>query len=282
MVVFIVNDFFMRIIITENQYGRLFEQEEIPCVPTAETQFNAVDISFYDIFYNGSILKYGDYDLDKTHPLWIIQKKLKIHRDGYYGKDMLEALALELEIDLCAQSNNTINMGINGLTQLGLYVRIPEDKMEDYILASTLVGENQTASETELNAILSTIQNRATKCGYTMQDSVLKGKQYSTWNYYNRLDKEEKLEELHNRIANQIPKGFNRMLKIVEKFGEDDIIKVNHYVNPDKVDLSTASTRTIAVSYNNNKSSAKKIGDHMFWWDKMNKGGGYGRGYHSC
>ena len=26
MIVFIVNDFFMRIIITENQYGRLFEQ----------------------------------------------------------------------------------------------------------------------------------------------------------------------------------------------------------------------------------------------------------------
>ena len=40
----------MRIIITENQYGRLFEQEEILCVPTANTQFHTVDISFYDIF----------------------------------------------------------------------------------------------------------------------------------------------------------------------------------------------------------------------------------------
>ena len=65
--------------------------------------------------------------------------------------------------------------------------------------------------------------------------------------------------------------------KIVEKFGDDDIIKVNHYVNPDKVDLSTASTRTIAVSYNNNKVSAQKIGDHMFWWDKTQKNGKPGR-----
>ena len=271
----------MRIIITENQYGRLFEQEKVLCVPTAKTQFNTVDISFYDMLYNSSILNYGDYDEDKTHSIWVMQKKLGIHRDGYYGKDMLEALALKLNIDLCKQSNNNIPIGTNGLKQLGLYVDIPEDN-EDYILASTLVGENQTAGETELQAILSTIKNRADKCGYSMKDSVLNGKQYSTWNYFNRLDTEGQLEELYNRITNQKQKGFDRMLKIVQNFGDEDVIKVNHYVNPDIVDLSTASTRTIAVSYNNNKSSANKIGDHMFWWDKMKKDGKYGRGYHTC
>ena len=267
MIIFIVNDFFMRIIITENQYTRLFEEREVKCVPTGDTEFKKVDVSFYDILKNGAILNYGDYDLDKTHPIYVIQKKLGISRDGYYGKDMLEALSIELDIDLCKQNNNNIPLGPNGLTKLGLYVDIPTDN-ENYILASTLVGENQRAGKKELNAILSTIKNRADKCGYSMKDSVLKGKQYSTWNYFNRLDKEGKFEELHNRITNQKVKGFDKMLKVVEDFGDEDIIKVNHYVNPNIVDLSTGSTRTIAKSYNNNKKSAKKIGDHIFWWDK--------------
>tara|TARA_R110002110_G_scaffold365208_1_gene574922 strand:+ start:45 stop:848 length:804 start_codon:yes stop_codon:yes gene_type:complete len=262
-----IKDFFMRITITENQYGRLFEQKEIPCMPTGDTKWNKVDISFYDMVYNSSILNYGDYDKDKTHPIWVIQKKLGISRDGYYGDGLLEALSIELDIDLCKQTNNNIPLGAGATTQLGLKVDIPEDD-EDYILASTLVGENQTGSEDELKAILSTIKNRADKCGYTMKDSVLKGKQYSTWNYYNGLNKEGKIKELHNRITNQKQKGFDNMLKIVEGFGGEDLIKVNHYVNSDIVDLSTGNTRTIAVSYNNNKTTAKEIGDHTFWWDK--------------
>ena len=166
----------MRIIITENQYSKLVEQVGVRCVPTGETQFNEVDVSFYDILRNGSLVNYGDYDLDKTHPIYVIQKKLGIGRDGYYGKDMLEALSTQLDIDLCKQTNNNIPLGPFALTELGLKVEIPEDD-EDYILASTLVGENQTAGEKELNAILSTIKNRANKCGYSMKDSVLKGKQ---------------------------------------------------------------------------------------------------------
>ena len=173
---------------------------------------------------------------------------------------------------------------VNGIVRYlqKMKIEITEKKMEDYILASTLVGENQNADEEELNAILSTIHNRALQCGYTMKDSVLEGKQYSTWNYYNTLDKKGQFEELYNRVHNQIPKGFKRMLEIVEEFGDDDVIKVNHYVNPGIVDLTTANTQTIAISYNNNKKSAKEIGDHMFWWDKMKKDGKYDRGYHPC
>ena len=270
----------MRITITENQYTRLFEQEEISCVPTAKTQFNTVGISFYDLIKGGDELQYGDCDKDETHPIWGIQKKLGIYRDGCYGKDMLEALILEID-NFCDDKEENFPIDTNKLKELGLYIDIPADN-ENHILASTLVGENQTADEEELNAILSTIKNRADKCGYSMKDSVLKGKQYSTWNYYNGLDKKGQFEELYNRVHNQIPKGFKRMLKIVKEFGNDDVIKVNHYVNPRKVDLSTASTRTIALSYNKNKSSAQQIGDHMFWWDKMKKNGKYDRGYHPC
>ena len=212
MIIFIVNDFFYAYNNYRNQYTKLVEQVGVSCVPTGETEFNEVDVSFYDMVRNGSILNYGDYDLDKTHPIHVIQKKLGISSDGYYGKDMLKALSTKLNIDLCKQINNNIPLGPNGLKKLGLYVNIPKDD-EDYILASTLVGENQRAGTKELNAILSTIKNRADKCGYSMKDSVLKGKQYSTWNYFNRLDNEGKFEELHNRITNQKVKGFNKMLK---------------------------------------------------------------------
>ena len=275
MVIFIVNDFFMRIIITENQYTRLFEQEEVSCAPTGVTKWNPVDYSFYDILYNGKTLKYGDYDEDKTHPIWVIQKKLGINVDGYYGKDMLEAVDKKLpDVDVCENQSRQITIGPDTLKKLGNWTKIEDDEMQNYILASTLVGENQNGSDKELNAILSTIKNRADKCGYSMKDSVLKGKQYSTWNYYTKKlkTKEEKFVELLNRTSNQKVKGFDRMLKIVKNFGDNDVIKVNHYVNPDIVDLGTGSTRTIAKSYNNNKKSAKKIGDHIFWWDK----------YHSC
>ena len=274
----------MRITITENQYTRLFEQEEFDCAPTGDTKWNPVDYSFYDMLYNGNTLMYGDYDKDETHPIWVIQKKLGIHRDGYYGKDMLEAVSKKVKIDVCKNPSRQITIGPDTLEKLGNWTKIDDDEMQNYILASTLVGENQNGSDKELNAILSTIKHRAKKCGYTMVDSVLKGKQYSTWNYYTKKlkTKEEKFEELLNRTSNQKVKGFDRMLKIVKNFGDKDVIKVNHYVNPDIVDLGTGSTRTIAKSYNNNKVSAQKIGDHMFWWDKTEKNGKPGRGYHSC
>ena len=267
MIIFIVNDFFMRIVITENQYIRLFEQEEVKCVPT-NIKWKPVSKSFYDIIIGGEHLSVGDVDEDKTHPIKVIQKKLGITRDGYYGEEMVKAIAKEIDIDLCKQHDYKINIGRVGLTDLGLKVDIPEDD-EDYILASTLVGENQTAGEKELKAILSTIKNRADKCGYSMKDSVLKGKQYSTWNYYNSLNKEGKFQELLNRISNQKVKGFDRMLKIVENFSDGDVIKVNHYLNPNAIqfDLET-SKKSIAQSYRNNKKSSKKIGDHIFWWDK--------------
>ena len=57
--------------------------------------------------------------------------------------------------------------------------------------------------------------------------------------------------------------------KIVENFSDGDVIKVNHYLNPNAIqfDLET-SKKSIAQSYRNNKKSSKKIGDHIFWWDK--------------
>ena len=268
MVIFIVNDFFMRIIITENQYTRLFEQEEVKCVPTGDTTYRDVDISVYDVMNNGAILNYGDYDPKDMGAIKRIQKKLGIKIDGFYGPTMLETLSTTLGIDLCKQKDNDIPIGPKGLTKLGLFdTTLPEDKDEytNYILASTLVGECNRCTKEELFAIYSTIKHRSKG---SLVDVVLKPKQYSTWNKYNSVD--DKKEYLITRISEQKRKGFDEMLSLVRGFKNKSPLKYNHYVNPTIVDLEN-SKRSIAQSYRNNKESSKQIGNHLFWWDKRHK-----------
>ena len=259
----------MRIIITENQYTRLFEQEEVSCAPTGVTTWNPVDISVYDIMNRGAKLEFGMKDLNDMGAIKRIQVKLGINDDGYYGPTMLETLSTTLDIDLCKQKNNDIPIGPKGLTQLGLFdTTIPKEDTEDYtnyILASTLVGECNRCTKEELFAIYSTIKHRSKG---SLVDVVLKPKQYSTWNKYNRLD--NKKEYLITRISEQKRKGFDEMLSLVRGFRNKSPLKYNHYVNPTIVDLEN-SKRSIAQSYRNNKESSKQIGNHLFWWDKRHK-----------
>ena len=259
----------MRITITENQYTRLFEQEEIECVPTGDTEWNDVDITVYDIMNNGAILKYGDKDIKDMGAIKRIQEKLGIKIDGYYGPIMLETLSTTLDIPLCAQKDNDIPIGPNGLTKLDLFdTTIPDENTQDYvnyILASTLVGECNRCTKDELFAIYSTIKRRSKG---SMVDVVLKPKQYSTWNRYNTSD--DKKEFLITRISEQKRKGFDEMLSFVKEFRNKSPLKYNHYVNPKIVELET-SNRSIAKSYRNSKESAKQIGKHLFWWDKKHK-----------
>lgn len=260
----------MKIIITEKQLDVLFEQDNTlgNCVPTGDTKWNSVDTTIYDILNNGHVLHYGDKNDEPDSAIKVIQKKLGISNDGFYGKTMLRRLAKKLNIDICKQTNNDIPVGPNGLNKLGLNITIPTDTegYENYILASTLIGENIIGDKDELFAILSTIKQRAIKCGYNMEKAVLKPKQYSTWNYYNRLSNDKKPIELLNRVTNQKTKGFDEMLNTVKAFKKTKPLKYNHYVNPNIVDL-VKGTRSVAISYRNNKKTSKKIGDHLFWWD---------------
>ena len=123
--------------------------------------------------------------------------------------------------------------------------------------------------EDELFAIYSTIKRRSGD--ESMVETVLKPKQYSTWNGYNRLTTDEdKVEFLINRISSHKEKGFDVVLEKVKKFRNKSPLKYNHYVNPTIVDLEN-SNRSIAKSYRDNKETSKQIGKHLFWWDKKNK-----------
>lgn len=259
----------MRITITENQYTRLFEQEEVSCAPTGDTEYKEVDVTIYDIMNRGKILYYGDKDLNDMGAIKVIQVKLGINDDGYYGPTMLETLSTTLDIDLCKQKNNDIPIGPNGLTQLGLFdTTIPKEDTEEYvnyILASTLVGECNRCEKDELFAIYSTIKHRSKG---SMVDAVLKPKQYSTWNTYNKSDDKKLFLQL--RIAEQKRKGFDEMLPLVKGFRNKLPLKYNHYVNPSIVDLEN-DTRPVAKSYRDNKETQKQIGKHLFWWDKKHK-----------
>jgi hypothetical protein len=260
----------MKIIITETQLDLLIEQDvtKKDCISTADTQWNGVDTTIYDIMNSDHVLHYGDKNVEPDSAIKVIQRKLGVNDDGHYGKTMIRRLAKKLNIDICKQIDNDIPIGPKGLKELGLNITIPTDTNghENYILASTLVGENMLGVNDELFAILSTIKQRAIKCGHTMEKAVLKPKQYSTWNHYNKLNDEKKSMELFNRVTNQNTKGFDRMLKVVKEFNKTKPLKLNHYVNPDIVDL-IKGTRPIEVSYRNNKTTAKEIGDHTFWWD---------------
>ena len=259
----------MRITITENQYTRLFEQEEVSCAPTGDTEYTEVDISVYDIMNKGGIIKYGDFDTNKMGTIKRIQNKLGIKVDGYYGPTMVETIADKLGIDLCKDKWTDYSLGPKSLPKLGLFdTTIPNEDTEDYtnyILASTLVGECNRCTKEELFAIYSTIKHRSKT---SMVDAVLKPKQYSTWNRYNKS--EDKKLFLQLRIAEQKRKGFDEMLSLVKGFINKSPLKYNHYVNPSIVDLENDS-RPVAKSYRDSKESSKQIGKHLFWWDKKHK-----------
>ena len=260
----------MRIIITENQYTRLFEQEEVSCVPTGDT-YTTVDISVYDIMNRGKKLEFGMKDPNDMGAIKRIQNKLGIKVDGKYGPTMVETIANKIGIDLCKDKWTNYSVGDKTLPRLGLFdTTMPKKDTEDYvnyILASTLVGECNRCTKEELFAIYSTIKHRSKG---SLVDAVLKPKQYSTWNGYN--SSKDKEEYLITRISEQKRKGFDEMLSTVKGFINKSPLKYNHYVNPTAItfDLET-SQRSIAKSYRDNKESSKQIGNHMFWWDKRHK-----------
>jgi hypothetical protein len=272
----------MKIIVTETQLKYLVENVESTnntkddCLPEKITEWNEVDYSIKDV-KGGKILNYGDKDTKNGNALKKIQKKLGIGVDGEYGVGTLKALAKELDIDLCKQKDYNIPIGPNSIKKLGIKENlvITKENREDYILASTLVIENFNASNTELFAILSSIKNRANTCNKSMEHMVLIPKQYSTWDYYNKLDKEGKKKELKERLENHIEnKNLDKFLKVVKDFkGSGSLTKVNHYFTKelakkaDNMELNSP----IAKSYRKNKKSIQRIGDHVFWWDSSHR-----------
>jgi hypothetical protein len=272
----------MKIIVTEAQLKYLVENVETTnndkddCLPEKITEWNEVDYSIKDI-KDGKILNYGDKDTKEGNALKKIQKKLGIGVDGEYGIGTLKALSKSLSIDLCKQKDYSIPIGVNGIKKLGIdeNLVITKENREDYILASTLVIENFNASQEELYAILSSIKNRANTCNKSMEHMVLIPKQYSTWDYYNKLDVEGKKKELKDRLENHIEnKNLDKFLKVVKDFKKSGTLtKVNHYFTKERADKADSMEldTPIAKSYRNNKNTVQRIGDHVFWWDTSHR-----------
>ena len=270
----------MKIIVTENQLKKIVLKEQSDkCLKPSPKTWNTVNYSLDDI-KNGKIIKFGDYDPKEGNAIKVIQTRLndtlyKGEPDGKYGKGMLEQLSKILDIDLCKQKDNTINVGPNALKLLGISFDITPDLEEDYLLTTTLVGENVKGSQQELNAILSTIKNRAKKCGKSMKDILSIGKQYSTLNYYNSLSDKEKKQELYNRVLNQKLKPkynrFDDMFKKVQNFRKSKPLPFNHYVANYLIKDYVNKSDSLATSYTKNKETSKVIGDHTFWWDDKHR-----------
>lgn len=282
----------MKIIISETQLKNVILREqtvETPpktsdeCAPMSPKQWNKVNYTLDDV-KNGSIIKFGDSDTKKGNAIKLIQRRLNNFEydgepDGKYGRGMLKQLSHFLNIDLCKQNNNTINIGPNALKLLGISFDITPEMEEDYLLATALVGENVKGTQQELNAILSTIKNRINHCPNlkTMTDVLSIGDQYSTLNYYNSLSDKDKKIELYSRVLNQklepTYNDFDGMLKKVRRFRKTTPLQYNHYFTNTLANKSKKGTYNDAVaqSYRNNIKSSKQIGSHTFWWDKTHR-----------
>ncbi len=283
----------MKIIISERQLKNVILREQVEetppktsdeCAPKSPKQWNKVNYTLDDV-KNGSIIKFGDSDPKNGNAIKLIQHRLNDFEwdsqpDGKYGSGMLKQLSHFLDIDLCKQNNNTINIGPNALKLLGLSFEITEEMEEDYLLATALVGENVKGTQQELNAILSTIKNRISHCPNlkTMTDVLSIDGQYSTLNHYNDLDNDkDKKIELYNRILKQklSPKynDFDGMLKKVQRFRKTTPLRYNHYFTNTLAKKAKEGTynEAVAKSYRNNIKTSKQIGDHTFWWDETHR-----------
>ena len=286
----------MKIIISETQLKNVILREqtvEAPpktsdeCAPVSPKQWNKKNYTLDDV-KNGSIIKFGDSDPKDGNAIKLIQHRLNNYEydgvpDGKYGRGMLKQLSHFLDIDLCKQKDTTINIGPNALKLLGLSFEITPKMEEDYLLTTTLVGENVTGTQQELNAILSTIKNRSIKCGKSMKDILGIKRQYSTLNDYNDLgDDAAKKIYLYNRVLNQklepTYNDFDGMLQKVQRFRKTTPLPYNHYFtnelaeNARKENADKGSNdKAIEKSYINNIETSQQIGEHTFWWDETHK-----------
>lgn len=284
----------MKIIITETQLKNVILRERNveklettpksdECTTNSPKQWNKVNYTLDDV-KNGSIINFGDSDTKEGNAIKLIQTRLNDYEydsepDGKYGKGMLKQLSHFLDIDLCEQENNTIRVGPNALKLLGMSFEITPEMEEDYLLATTLVGENVKGTQEELNAILSTIKNRIKHCPNlkSMSDVLNIGSQYSTLNHYNTLNDEEKKVELYNRVLQQKlrPKynDFDNMFKKVQSFRKTTPLPYNHYFTNTLAEKARSGTYNTSVSksYMENLKSSKTIGDHTFWWSNKHR-----------
>ena len=146
--IFMLKDFFMRIIITENQYSLLVEQStskhlpsvnglDVDCLPTGDTfthtnvyegrtNWNPISHRIKDVSRSAR-LNYGDKDKNLNNgAISKIQRKLNddgynVAEDGMYGNELLRALKEFFDVDMCNQQDVNIRIGPKGLGELELW-----------------------------------------------------------------------------------------------------------------------------------------------------------------
>ena len=305
MVIFIVNDFFMRIIITENQYSRLFEQstgKRLPsvngldedCLPTGNTfthsevyggrkKWNIISHRIKDVARSAR-LNYGDKDKNlKNGAISEIQRKLNsdgynIAVDGMYGNELLRALKEFLDVPMCNQQDVNIRIGPNGLKDLELWPPKPikldsnveSDEYRDVIMAATIAGECPRCNEAEIHAILATMYWRGDIKGMSIPKVTVICSQYNNW-----CGSESDIQGYVNEVRKD-GRLSQRIIDLVKTFwtGQKyNKYKFTHYTNPNrddvKVDLE-GGDRAISKSYQEHYDETLQPSGakHKFWYDK--------------
>jgi len=294
----------MRIIITENQYSRIFEQsttKRLPsvngldgdCLPTGDTfthsevyggrkKWNYISHRLKDVARSAR-LNYGDKDKNNG-AISKIQRKLKddgynVAVDGMYGNELLRALKEFFGVPMCNQQDVNIRIGPNGLKELELWPPKPieldsdvgSDEYRDVIMAATIAGECPRCNDEEIYAILSTMYWRSKEKGMSIPKVTVICSQYNNW-----CGSEGNVQGYVNEVRKD-GRLSKDILDLVQKFWSQQKYKkykFTHYTNPNrddvKVDLE-GGDRPISKSYqehydeNLQPAGAK----HKFWYDKQ-------------
>ena len=296
----------MRIIITENQYSRIFEQstgKRLPsvdgldkdCLPTGETfthsevyggrkKWNPISHRLKDVARSAR-LNYGDQDKNIDNgAISGIQEKLKsdgydVTVDGMYGNELLRALKGFFGVPMCNQQDVNIRIGPNGLKELELWPPKPieldsnveSDEYRDVIMAATIAGECPRCNDEEILAILSTMYWRGDEKGMSIPKVTVICSQYNNW-----CGSESDIQGYVNEVRKD-GRLSQRILNLVKTFwvGQkyDDYV-FTHYTNPNrddvKVDLE-GGNRAISKSYQEHydETLQPKGAKHKFWYDKQ-------------
>ena len=233
----------MKILIREAQLVKLLSEDGV---------INRDYITLNDIWYGFEKFKHGDMQSKSDSPLLQIQKKLyekfpeyseeiKFIPDNDFG-DKTSNMVGKL-YDTTFKDLSSVEIGPNVLSKLE-FKKPPTLTLPIKILAMTLAMEKYSNDIEEIQAIANIIANRSSAGRGSVIDVVLKNKQFSGWNDYQPVKKEEgyinkimRERRYMNRPSWDTAVKYAKLLLGGGSF-EDNTKGATHYYNPSKVNPS--------------------------------------------
>ena len=246
----------MKILIREEQFIKLLNEDTVGLI-------NRDDITLNDLWYGFETFKHGYMQSQDNSPLLQIQQKLydkfpeyaeeiKFKPDNDFG-DKTSKMVGKL-YDTNFKDLSSVEIGSNVLSKLG-FKNPPTLSLSTKILAMTLAMEKYSNDIEEIQAIANIIANRSSAGRGSVIDVALKNKQFSGWNEYQPVKKNEEYinnimreKRYMNRPSWDTAVKYAKLLLGGSNF-EDNTKGATHYYNPTKVNPSWGKNSKYWISH---------------------------------